>query len=135
MNYQDCLQAIAEGSTALEALLHQECELVAQQPDTQALQQLIEQKLALTATLNRLERQRQLLLSQHTEGGDELPANLLDSLRRCQQLNLRAGAHIDAQARYTGRALEVLGLGSGDNTYTVDGSRPSLRAGQALGKA
>ncbi len=135
MRYQECLQAISEGSAALETLLQQECELLVRQVDAGALQQLAEQKLDITASLNRLERQRQLLLSQQSEGSGELPESLLASLRRCQQLNLRAGAHLDALARYTGRALEVLGLGGGEDTYTASGSRTAPRPGQPLGKA
>lgn len=107
--------------------------------DSEALNQAGTRKQALMQQLEQLDAERRQLAHEHPAGATRLqPAwtQILQSLRQCQQLNLRNGSTVGQRLNQVREALSILTGHAGENGLYGPGGelRGSLRS-QALAQA
>ncbi|MBD2858408.1 flagellar export chaperone FlgN [Spongiibacter sp. KMU-158] len=140
---QNTFQQIEDHALELESLLRQESAILNNRELSSSdrsvkLADLANRKNDLVQILDTLEKNRQFYLrSEKTDADlDAQWQRALKVLASCQKLNLQNGKDIASQARYTRRALEILGLeDSSSPVYHQDGRTADYSRHKNLGVA
>ncbi|WP_372864672.1 hypothetical protein [Spongiibacter sp.] len=131
MMNSDLQQQLLEQSQGFEALLREELQALQNAAPAAQLQQLAEQKMDASQSLEGLER---YLRAQQ-------PAIVMTEacrqcLQRCRDLNERIGTMLSRQADYNQQAMAILGLSQPSlPTYSTEGLPSTPASGRHLGEA
>lgn len=131
MVMSDLQQELLSHSQRFEALLQEELDTLRNGGDADRLRELAEQKMDCSQSLENLDRYRR-----QQPDSPAPDSEVLESLRRCRDLNERIGHLLERRADYNEQAMQVLGLSTVPlRTYDAEGRRGANSYSRNLGEA